>query len=287
MLEIKKLSKSYKTVKAVKKISLKVNPGEIFGFIGPNGAGKSTTIRCVMNFINKDEGQILFDGQELKKDDKKAYARIGYLPSELDLYDDMTVGELLNYNASFYQKDCQKKTKWLTSELDLNLNKRVEELSFGNKKKLGIVLALMHDPELIIMDEPSNGLDPLMQEKFYELLQKEKDSGHTIFFSSHNLLEVSKICDEVAIIKNGSILIKEDMKDFMKSKIVSVKSKEISKIPKTLIDRKIHQEKEKIVFSYIGDFGELLKKLSELKLEDIKIEEPSLEDMFLSYYKED
>lgn len=287
MLEIKKLSKSYGKVKAVKTISLTVAKGEIFGFIGPNGAGKSTTIRSIMNFINKDSGKVIFAGKELLKDDKESYEKIGYLPSELNIYDDILVRDLLTYNASFYKKDTKKKTDELVKYLDLDTSKKVEELSFGNKKKLGIVIALMHDPELIIMDEPSNGLDPLMQEKFYDLLKKEKKLGHTIFFSSHNLLEVSKVCDEVAIIKNGEILVKEDMKKFMKSKIVTIKSSDLTRLPQSLIKNIIHEEANVLTFPYSGSYNDLLEKLSKIKIDDIKIEEPSLEDMFLSYYKED
>ncbi len=286
MLEIKKLSKSYGKVQAVKDISLLVKEGEIFGFIGPNGAGKSTTIRCIMDLINKDAGEIYFKGQELNKNRTDLKELIGYLPTEINVYQEMTGKELLEYNDKFYNFDCLKKANKLIKLLDFNPNKKIETLSMGNLKKLGIILSLMHDPKLIIMDEPTSGLDPLIQEKFYNLLKEEKAQGKTIFFSSHNLFEVSKVCDEVAIIKEGKILKKEEIKNLLNRKIISIETKDIKKIPKKIIDKEISKSEEKIVFTFTGDYNELLKSLKDLKINNILIEEPSLEEMFLSYYME-
>lgn len=286
MLEIKNLSKSYGSVKAVKNISLTVKEGEIFGFIGPNGAGKSTTIRCIMDLLNKDKGSIYFQGEEIKRNKTHLKEKIGYLPTEVNLYQEMTGKELLEYNDKFYSFDCLKKAKRLSKILDFDVNKKIETLSMGNLKKLGIILSLMHDPKLIIMDEPSSGLDPLIQEKFYELLKEEKAQGKTIFFSSHNLFEVSKICDEVAIIKNGEILKKEEMKSLLNRKIITIETKDLKKLPKKIIDKEISRTDEKIVFTFTGDYNELLKALKEIKINNILIEEPSLEEMFLSYYME-
>ena len=286
MLEIKNLSKSYGSVKAVKNISLTVKEGEIFGFIGPNGAGKSTTIRCIMDLLNKDKGSIYFQGEEIKRNKTHLKEKIGYLPTEVNLYQEMTGKELLEYNDKFYSFDCLKKAKKLSKILDFDVNKKIETLSMGNLKKLGIILSLMHDPKLIIMDEPSSGLDPLIQEKFYELLREEKAQGKTIFFSSHNLFEVSKICDEVAIIKNGEILKKEEMKSLLNRKIITIETKDLKKLPKKIIDKEISRTDEKIVFTFTGDYNELLKALKEIKINNILIEEPSLEEMFLSYYME-
>ena len=209
IVEIKNLSKNYGKIKAVKKLSLDLYEGEIFGFIGPNGAGKSTTIKCIMNLINKTSGTIIIDGKESNEDDLELKKIIGYLPSEIHLYDDLTVKEMLDFHESFYDKNYKKRRKKLVEVFKLDESKRIEDLSLGNLKKLGIVLALMHEPKILILDEPTSGLDPIMQNIFYELLLEEKKKGTTILYSTHILSEVSKICDRIGIIKEGKI-IKED-----------------------------------------------------------------------------
>ena len=211
ILEIKNLTKYYGRVKGVENLSLSLRRGEIFGFIGPNGAGKSTTIRSVMNLINKDSGSVFFCGKELTRDDVDAKRRIGYLPSEVFLYDDLTVKGIFDHHESFYRRferaaGIHEKRKDLVARLKLDESRKIEDLSLGNLKKVGIVLALMHNPELIIMDEPTSGLDPIMQNVFYELLREERERGNTVFYSTHILSEVSKICDRVGIIRNGELI---------------------------------------------------------------------------------
>jgi ABC-2 type transport system ATP-binding protein len=181
MLKIVNLTKYYGNILGVKDLSLEVKKGEIFGFIGPNGAGTSTTIRCIMNSINKTSGEIYINDILLTDKDVNFKNNIGYLPSEIHLYDDLTVQQMIEYSNSFYKKDCMKRAKYLIKKLELNTKKKIEELSLGNSKKLGIVLALMHEPELLILDEASSGLDPLMQEAFYDILLEEKARGTTIF----------------------------------------------------------------------------------------------------------
>jgi ABC-2 type transport system ATP-binding protein len=183
-----------------------VQEGEVFGFIGPNGAGKSTTIRTILNFIQPTKGKAKIFGLDCFTQSEKIKNEIGYLPSEVHCYDDMKVKDLLNYSAKFYKKDCRLRITELCDSLELNTDKKLEELSFGNKKKVGIVQALLHEPKLLILDEPTSGLDPLMQNKFFEILKEENKKGVTIFFSSHVLTEVQKMCDRVAIIKEGKIL---------------------------------------------------------------------------------
>ena len=209
ILEIKNLTKYYGKTLAVKDLSLELHEGEIFGFIGPNGAGKSTTIRSVMNLINKTKGEVYFLGEKLTKDNIKLKDQIGYLPSEINLYDDLTVKEMLDYHESFYDKKVNKKRKELVSLFLLDESKKVEDLSLGNSKKLGIVLSLMHSPKILILDEATSGLDPIMQNVFFDLLLEEKKKGTTILYSTHVLSEISKICDRVGFIKDGKI-IKED-----------------------------------------------------------------------------
>lgn len=200
-IEIKGLTKNYGKARGVEDVNLKIKKGEIFGFIGPNGAGKSTTIRCIMNLINENSGEIFLDNSMANKKNYKLKEEIGYLPSEIYLYEDLTVEKMIKYSASFYKKDCTEKINYLTKKLDMDLKKKIDELSLGNQKKLGIILALMHSPKILILDEATSGLDPLMQNIFYELLEEEKSKGTTIFFSSHILNEIKKICDRVAIIK--------------------------------------------------------------------------------------
>lgn len=287
ILEIKNLTKYYGKTLAVKELSLELQEGEIFGFIGPNGAGKSTTIRSVMNLINKTKGEVYFLGETLTKDNLKLKEQIGYLPSEVFLYEELTVKEMLDYHESFYKKDLSKKRKELVKKLKLDESKKIEDLSLGNQKKLGIVLAFMHEPKLLILDEPTSGLDPIMQQVFYDLLIEEKEKGTTIFYSTHILSEISKICDRVGIIKEGKLLKVESIKELQSKNlnIVTIKSNDIEDIIKKI---KIDVEKlDEITIKFKNTLSsdELIKLLSNYKIENILIEEPTLEDIFLHYYK--
>lgn len=287
ILEIKNLTKYYGIVLAVKDLSLELHEGEIFGFIGPNGAGKSTTIRSVMNLINKTKGEVYFLGETLTKDNLKLKEQIGYLPSEVYLYEEFTVKEMLDYHASFYKKDLTKRRKELVKKLKLDESKKIEDLSLGNQKKLGIVLAFMHEPKLLILDEPTSGLDPIMQQVFYDLLKEEKEKGTTIFYSTHILSEISKICDRVGIIKEGKLLKVESIKDLQQKNLtnVTIVSSDIEKI---INDLKIEVEKldnETIKFKNTLESNELIKLLSKYNINKLLIEEPTLEDIFLHYYK--
>lgn len=287
VLEIKNLTKYYGKNLGIKNISLELKEGEIFGFIGPNGAGKSTTIRAIMNLINKTEGTILLNGKSLEKNNTKLKEQIGYLPSEIHLYEDLTVKEMLNYHESFYKKNIHQRRKELVKKLKLDENKKIEELSFGNLKKLGIVLALMHEPKLLIVDEPTSGLDPIMQQTFYELLKEEKQKGTTIFYSTHILNEVSKICDRVGIIKNGKLLKIETIEELHNKNFnnITIESTEIEKIITDLKIKPLIKENNKIKFQNELKAEPLIKELSKYKIENILIEEPTLEDIFLHYYK--
>lgn len=282
MLRIEGLTKYYGKILGVENLDLEINEGEIFGFIGPNGAGKSTTIRSVLGLINKNEGSIFINNEEFNVN---MLEDIGYLPSEINLYDNYTVSQMIEYSDSFYKKDCKKKANKLLKKLDLDKKKKIDELSLGNLKKLGIVLALMHDPKLIIMDEATSGLDPLMQDVFYEILKEEKDEGKTIFFSSHNLNEVKKICDRIGIIKDGH-LIKVMDSNLVESSVimVSITSSEVTKIIKELKLDIINNDNF-IKFQYKDDINELLKIISKYKIDSLLIEEPELEEVFMHYYK--
>lgn len=287
ILEIKNLTKYYGKILGVKDLSLTLYEGEVFGFIGPNGAGKSTTIRSIMNLINKTEGMVLLNGKELDKNNVSLKELIGYLPSEIHLYEDLTVKEMLDYHESFFKKDCHKRRKELVKRLKLEESKKVEELSLGNSKKLGIVLAFMHEPKLLILDEPTSGLDPIMQQIFYDLLKEEKEKGTTIFYSTHILSEISKVCDRVGIIKEGKLLTVETMEEMQRKNLtlVTIESTEVQKIIKDL-KLNIKEEKENTIqFKNEMSPDKLIKSLANYKIDKLLIEEATLEDIFLHYYQ--
>ena len=287
MLKIDKLTKYYGKIKGIENLSLELNEGEIFGFIGPNGAGKSTTIKCIMNLINKNSGDIYIAGKINNKDDLELKEIIGYLPSEISLYDDMTVKQILDYNAQFYKKDTSLKRKKLVTKFQLDESKKVEQLSLGNLKKLGIVLALVHDPKLIILDEPTSGLDPIMQDVFYNILKEEREKGNTIFYSTHILSEIKKICDRVGIIKDGNLIKVETLKEMKNNNlvIVTIKSRKIANIKTELKFKILEETEEEIKILYNDDINKLIKLLECYNLEKLLIEELSIEDMFIHYYK--
>lgn len=282
-LEIKNLVKYYGKEVGISNVTMSINEGEIFGFIGPNGAGKSTTIRCIMRLINKTEGTINFMGKELDRLSFKENVDIGYLPSEINLYKEMTGKEIIKFNNSFYPFDTTKKAILLAGRLKVDLFKRIGDLSLGNLKKIGIILTLAHSPKLIIMDEASSELDPLMKEEFYAILKEEKENGKTILLSSHNLAEVRKICDRVAIIKDGKIIKVASINDLISNSIYMIKIK--TKDELTNGYNIIPKTNEFTTFLYEGNINNLIEDLSKHNIERILIEEPSLEDVFMHYYK--
>ena len=287
VIELKNLKKYYGKSRGIENVSLRINKGEIYGFIGPNGAGKSTTIRTILGLINKTAGEIYLNGVKLDPNDPETKKMIGYLPGEINLYNDMTVKELFNYHASFYNKDLSKRRKELVKLLKIDENKKVGNLSLGNLKKVAIILSLMHEPQILILDEATSGLDPIMQNVFHNILLEEKKKGTTILYSSHILSEISNICDRVAIIKDG-LIIKEGIIDNIKEDnytYLTISSKDINKIKKDLKLKVIKESKSMVTFINNLDSNTLIKKLSKYDIDKILIEELSLEDMFINYYK--
>ena len=287
IIEIKHLKKYYGKTRGVEDVSLKINKGEIYGFIGPNGAGKSTTIRTILGLINKTSGSIYIKEKEFDKNDLEIKRIIGYLPSEINLYDNMTIKQIFDYHETFYKKDFSKRRKELVKLLKIDENKIIEDLSLGNLKKVGIVLALMHEPEIIILDEPTSGLDPIMQNVFHDILLKEKEKGTTILYSSHVLNEVSSICDKVGFIKNGTI-IKEDLIENIKKdnySYLTISSKDIEKIKKDLKLKIVKETKDEVTFINNLNSNTIINKLSKYDINRLLIQEISLEDLFINYYK--
>ena len=287
VIEIVNLKKYYGKIRGVEDVSLKINCGEVYGFIGPNGAGKSTTIRTLIGLINKTSGDIFLNGKELDINDVSLKKEIGYLPSEINLYDDLTVKEMLDFHESFYDKKAIKKRKELVSLFLLDETKRVEDLSLGNSKKLGIILALMHSPKILILDEATSGLDPIMQNVFFDLLLEEKKKGTTILYSTHVLTEISKICDRVGFIKDGKIIKEDDVSNLEKENItyLTINSKDVLSIKEELGLKVVFEDDYKIKFINNMSPDILIKKLSKFKIEKLLIEEVSIEDLFIEYYK--
>lgn len=290
-IEIQKLTKYYGKHKGAEDVTISVKKGEVFGFIGPNGAGKSTTIRTILNFIHPTSGRARILGMDCTTQSNEIKRHIGYLPSEVNYYDDMKVGELLAYSAKFYKKDCSNRIKELSEIFELDLSKKIDQLSYGNRKKTAILQALIHEPEILILDEPTGGLDPLMQNKFFEVLKEENRKGVTIFFSSHILSEVQKICDRVAIIKDGHIVKIEEVEKLRNNKYKKIKIEfsECEYAQSFSIEGMKEKEvkNSNISFMYSGKMGTLISALSDInqKVENIWIEEPSLEEVFMHYYE--
>ena len=287
IISIKHLKKYYGKSRGVEDVTLTINKGDIYGFIGPNGAGKSTTIRTLMGLINKTSGSIIIKDKEYDKDDINLKKIIGYLPSEIYLYDDMTVKSLFDYHESFYNKDCHKKRKELVRLLKIDEKKNVEDLSLGNLKKVGIILALMHEPEILILDEPTSGLDPIMQNIFHDILLEEKEKGTTIIYSTHVLGEVSNICNKIGFIKDGKIIKEDTIENIKKESYTYLKitSKDINKIKKDLKLEVYREGNNETVFINNMDANTLLDKLSKYDIDNLLIENIPLEDLFMNYYK--
>ena len=286
VIKIENLKKYYGKIVGVEDVSLKINKGEIYGFIGPNGAGKSTTIRCIMGLINKNSGNIYIKGKEFNTNNLEIKKIIGYLPSEINLYGDMTIKEIFDYHQTFYNKNLNKRRKELVKLLKIDEKKKIENLSLGNLKKVGIVLALMHEPEILILDEATSGLDPIMQNVFHDILVKEKEKGTTILYSSHVLSEVSSICDKVGFIKDGKMIKEDTIENIKKDNYTYLKitSKDIESIKKDL-NLKIKENNNEVVFLNNMDSNTLINRLNKYNIDYLLIEEIPLEDLFKNYYK--
>jgi len=290
-IEINNLTKTYGNSRGITDISFNIEEGEIFGFIGPNGAGKSTTIRTLLSLIYPTSGSAKIFGKDCVQFAPEIKKVIGYLPSEVFYYDNMKVMDLLKYSASFYKKDCSKRIKELAEVMDLDLTKKIDDLSLGNKKKVGIVQGLLHEPKLIILDEPTSGLDPLMQQRFFDLLEEENKKGATILFSSHILSEVQRLCDRVAIIKEGKIVTVEKISTLQENNYKRFKIDSQNGVDPNFFNmpgvNNIESKGKTISFIFKGNINKVLKKIAEIEIENLWIEEPDLEEIFLHYYEKE
>ena len=287
-IETKSLTKYYGKSRGIIDVNLTVCEGDFYGFIGPNGAGKSTTIRTLLGLISATSGSAQIFGLDIASNRTEILSMIGYLPSENMFYKGLRVSEILSLSAKLRNKDCSEEAKILCERLELDTTKKIEELSFGNRKKVGIVCAMQHKPSLYILDEPTSGLDPLMQREFYNILKERNEKGATVFLSSHILSEVGRYCKKAAVIREGKILVSDSVEKLGHTGVKRVSVKGISDIPKALNAKIIKNENENIQFLYNGDISLLIKEMSNFRLQDINITDPELDEVFMHFYtKED
>ena len=288
-IETRKLTKFYGKARGIVDVDLAVEEGEIFGFIGPNGAGKSTTIRTLLALIRPTGGSATIFGKDCIRFAPEIAQNVGYLPSEVFYYDGMRVKELLEYSASFYRRDCSRRIAELAERLDLDLKKKIDDLSFGNRKKVGIAQALLHEPKLLILDEPTSGLDPLIQQRFFELLKEENRKGAAVLFSSHVLSEVRKLCDRVAIIREGRIVDMASVGTLQENGYKKVALETRGPVPEGAFALEgvadLAVRDNAVTFIYRGSVNGLTQRLAGLDLENLTVEEPDLEEIFLHYYQ--
>lgn len=278
------LTKYYGASRGIIDVDLAVEKGDFYGFIGPNGAGKSTTIRVLLGLISPTSGKAEILGKDIQKNKTEILASVGYLPSEFGFYGNMRVKEMLSLSSKLRKQNCEKEAKILCERLDLDAEKRISQLSLGNRKKVGIVCALQHKPELYILDEPTSGLDPLMQREFYTILQERNAEGATVFLSSHVLSEVSRYCKNAAIIREGRLLVSDTVSNLGHTGVKRISLRGVKNMPEIKDIRDIKTQNDTISFLYGGRTDELVKTLASASFEDINITDPDLDEVFMHYY---
>jgi len=279
---------------ALDKLNLQVERGEIFGYLGPNGAGKSTTIRMFTDLIRPTEGSATILGYDSQRDSVKLHKHIGFLPGELSLWKNETSINIVRYFARIHGNVDMNYVRSLADQLQFDMSKKIREYSTGNKRKLGIILALMHKPELLILDEPTSGLDPLMQQTFNRLMKEVRAEGRTVFLSSHVLSEVQAICDRVGVLRKGVLRAVErvDKLTHADFRWVTLTMRDTNNfMPQLMTVHGVSDVEpvngESIKMRLQGDFDPLLKAIHDRYVVDIEVQEPSLEEIFLAYYDED
>ncbi len=294
VIETRELTKIYKTgrdeLRALDQLNLQVQPGEIFGYLGPNGAGKTTTIRLLLDLIRPSAGSATVLGMDAQADSVALHRRIGFLPGELALWKGQTGAQVVRFVANVRGGVDEAYLRQLCERLQLDLGIKVRNYSSGNRRKLGLVLALMNKPDLLILDEPSGGLDPLMQQIFHELMRETRAEGRSVFLSSHILAEVQAICDRVGILRQGKLITVEQVSRLTQVgfRWVSMQVREVGALPGRLdaIDgvSDVSVEDNSLRLRLSGDFDPLLRALQESYVEELHVHEPSLEEIFLAYY---
>ena len=278
------LTKFYGKARGIDGLDLEVAPGDFFGFIGPNGAGKSTTIRTLLGLISPTSGKAQVLGLDIEKNSREILRRVGYLPSGSSFYNGMRVRDILKLSADLRRKNCDAAAAELCERLQLDRSRKVEDLSFGNRKKVGIVCALQHDPELLILDEPTGGLDPLIQHEFFEILQEKNREGVTVFLSSHVLSEIQRHCSRAAIIREGKVIACDTVENLARSNArrVTLRGSLSREVFPDAKDWK--EDGDTVSFLYSGDINRLTRVLAGTDLQDLTVAEPDLEEIILHYY---
>ena len=287
IIKTTKLTKYYGKARGIIDLDLTVTQGEFFGFIGPNGAGKSTTIRTLLGLITPTRGRAMIFGKDVTKEKESILQDIGYLPSEALFYSGMKVKDVLKLSADLRKKDCTAESKLLCERMQLDTARKIDDMSFGNRKKVAIVCALQHRPKLLVLDEPTGGLDPLMQKEFFDILRERNKEGATLLLSSHVLSEIQHNCTRAAIIRDGRIIAcnNVDVLSQTSAKRVTVQGVVDLGQLRGMRDRK--EMKGSVSFLYSGDMGSLLRTLSSGQIDDLTVTEPDLEEVFLHYYGKD
>lgn len=287
IIKTAKLTKYYGKARGIIDLDLSVEQGEFFGFIGPNGAGKSTTIRTLLGLIAPTLGSAMIFGKDVTKEKESILQDIGYLPSEALFYHGMKVKDVLKFSADMRKRDCSAESKLLCERLQLDVSRKIDELSFGNRKKVAIVCALQHRPNLLVLDEPTGGLDPLMQKEFFDILQERNKEGATIFLSSHVLSEIQRNCTCAAIIRDGRIIACNSVDVLSKTNAKRITVHGIVNLEHLGGVRDRKDSENSLSFLYSGDMDSLLRTLSSGQVNDLTVTEPDLEEVFLHYYEKD
>lgn len=283
-IKTENLTKYYGKARGIIDLNLTVEEGEFFGFIGPNGAGKSTTIRTLLGLIKKSSGSGRILGMDMEKEKEKILSRVGYLPSEAMFYRGMRVKDILKLSVDLRKTDCREEAARLCDRLELDTAKKVEELSFGNRKKVGIICALQHEPQLLILDEPTSGLDPLMQREFFAILRERNKKGTTVFLSSHVLSEIQRNCTRAAIIREGRLIACDSVEALAQTNAKRVTVHGEVELSGLTGIRNVKKGEDSVSFLYSGDINALLAVLSKSTVKDLAIAEPDLEEIFMHYY---
>ena len=295
------LSKTYgrgdSQVVALDKLNLEVNRGEIFGYLGPNGAGKTTTIKLLLDLIRPTAGSARIFGMDAREDSVEIHRRIGFLPAELELWGGRRGDQVIDYVASVHGDGNRivKHAAEVAERLDLDTTRRVRDYSSGNKRKLGIVLAVMHAPELLILDEPTNGLDPLVQQTFHEMMLEYRDKGNTVFLSSHILSEVQAICERVGILRDGDLKAVESVQELTQVEFRWIDVTFRERAPEAVLTQLRESEfvsdfsanGDRLRMRLSGDFDPLLRIIGDAYVRDLRVEEPTLEEIFLAFYSDE
>ncbi len=281
------LTKYYGKARGILELDLSVEQGAFFGFIGPNGAGKSTTIRTLLGLISPSAGSAAIFGRDVRTEKEAILRQLGYLPSEALFYSGMKVRELLRLSANLRKADCRAEAEQLCQRLQLDPSRKVEELSFGNRKKLAIVCALQARPELLILDEPTGGLDPLIQHEFFEILRERNREGTTVFLSSHVLSEIQRYCQQAAVIREGRLIACDRVEALAKTNAKRISLRGRTELAGLEGIRDLQTEEDGMSFLYSGSMDALLKRLAAGEILDLNVTDPDLEEIFLHYYEKE